>query len=455
VEGVAEVAPGDEGRVGGIRPPGLEQGLEGGDQVAFAPAAGLAFLTCGQEPAGGAGGEADADLDVPLPRPLGQLVGGRGHGGGQPVPDPAPCLGVAVAVADLGELARHRVGGAQPRQDPEQDLARLRHGGALGRGGGLPWDVRLSWVRDHIGEHPPDQELARLLVDLLQGGTDRLVEQHAAVHQILRVAEVGRARGGGPRPLPDLGPVGDPHEVRLERRRERGRAPGRGRQLIHQPAPTPVVADGVAAGREAEVERGVVVHLGDGRAHVVGERAGPALPQGAGEDQLDRTVAEVAGGAPGRVLVEHPVQRVADLGQEVVVAHQQRRRTTIAQRIAQQLLQAAVVAPQVAQQGEVPIAGEAEGQEGAVEPAGRRPRDHVDPGIGVHQVEHGTVGRLVPAAGHGQVVQLQGDTTDPDGQAHPSVEDHGQADVLAAEIVRHPRPPPSRARVEPRLWASR
>jgi hypothetical protein len=134
--------------------------------------------------------------------------------------------------------------------------------------------------------------------------------------------------------------------VRLECRRERGGAPGRDSQLIDETAVGTIAAGGSTVGAKGEPEPRVVVDLGDGRAHVVGEGGRPALPQGSGQDELDRPVGVAGPRVAAGALVEHVRQGLADNREEVVVAHEQRRRV-LAQRVAQQLLQAAMVAPQV------------------------------------------------------------------------------------------------------------
>src|SRR5262249_52739852 len=113
--------------------------------------------------------------------------------------------------------------------------------------------------------------------------------------------------------------------------------------------------------------------------------------------------------AARQITLEHFLERVPDPWQEVIVSLQQRGRL-LAKRIAQQLFQPAVVAPQVPHEDEILILGQRQREKRAVQAARRCSRDDIDPGFGAKQPEELGVGGpqlTATSAGHHEMMQLE------------------------------------------------
>jgi hypothetical protein len=183
------------------------------------------------------------------------------------------------------------------------------------------------------------------------------------------------------------------------------------------------------------VERRIVVDLDERATHVVGEGAPPAVPEGPGQVEVHVLVRRRR---PTRARPDDALVRLRELLVEVLTPQQGG--GALLPGIAQERREVALVAPQVAHHRQVGASDQAQGQEAAVEPACAGPRDDVDPRAGSQQVEQLGVDVAPPPVGRRatalhQPVQLDHDAADPDGEAHPAVEDDGDAQVLHVGVV--------------------
>jgi hypothetical protein len=167
--------------------PFLDHRAQHTDQFPLAPPVpALGRLPDGDELADGPGGVLDPYVAIALPRLVGQRIRDGRHGRGEAVARSAAGGRLGIAGTDLGELPRHGVGRPEPGQDGQQHRRRRGQGsrrvpGPHRRGG----RGRVGRPGCHIGEQATDLILGRLLVDGLQHRPDRLVQQDAAVHDVL------------------------------------------------------------------------------------------------------------------------------------------------------------------------------------------------------------------------------------------------------------------------------
>ena len=187
------------------------------------------------------------------------------------------------------------------------------------------------------------------------------------------------------------------------------------------------------------VEPSAVQRLGQTLAERVDGHRLVAAQDGRRDGQVDRRVLGIADCGRAGQTAEGQVQR----GQEVLVALQQRSRRAL-ERLPEEGLDPALVAPDVAQQPDVgEVVDLREGQCRAVDAAGRRPRDHVRPGRGpAEREQRGVHGVGLPlqvvlglACGARESVELEHAAAHPDREAHPAVEDDPEADLLLRDVV--------------------
>jgi hypothetical protein len=166
------------------------------------------------------------------------------------------------------------------------------------------------------------------------------------------------------------------------------------------------------AAAPAEDELAAMVAVVDDRAEVVGHAAVHAVEQRPGDDQVHRDgvgLRQVAVAA-----VHERLQPVLDSGEEVLVAAHERGRILVARR-PQEHLERALVEPQVAHGDHVRVMDLGHGEQRAVEPAGARPGDDVDPRRGRGELEQPPVDVAVRAD---EPVELVRHAAHPDGEAH-------------------------------------
>ncbi len=316
-------------------------------------------------------GRLDAGRCVELPARVDQLVELTERELVQePLAAAAPAEGTAVVLIDLLDEGQRALGGQRP-QEPAQgagDGRRLRDlvGRVVGR-----------VVRRRVGEDQQHRSAQRTAGRTSVDGVERLpggcVGQHAAVHgvpgQVLGLGGVVRGSAGPLRPAgpaphvraaadhgvgrPGLTTDGRLHrdEGGLEREREPGRAARRQPQGVTRRADVELVeVVGVVAGPavqtlRGEAEVGPVATLGQELAEPVGGQCRRSAEQRGGDGEVHRVVRrgrEVRGQAP---------HRSRQLGQEVVVAAQQRGGLAAEGR-PQEVVHLPLLGPQVAQQVE-------------------------------------------------------------------------------------------------------
>ena len=287
-------------------------------------------------------------------------------------------------------------------------------------------------VREDEQHHAAYGVAGRQAVDHLERRDRRGVDHGAAVDP--EPGLVGRT--GRIDPVGHEGHVGatvarhrrpDRQERRLERDREAGRRAGGERQAAYG------LADRVAGEVVLRIAL-EVLELQQPGVDLLRQRLTQGVRHGdLGSVEQGRRDAEVHRSALGtdRLVVDgQPPERLLERRQEVLVAAQQRRRLT-PERRTQQRLHPPLVGPEVAQAAEVRVVvdlGQREG--GAVDATRRRPRDHVGACVHVEHPQQLTVDPVPP----GQPVDLEGDSTDPDGEAHAAVQHDREAQLLARTL---------------------